>query len=140
MRRDWICREPFKAPVCVAVVQHLQVPCCLVGCLTGSYQQMGRVGSSGRPFDTAIVHKDSVSVKCARGTCFQGLLSWAIRSGQCVCGFTGVITPCQVSAFCFLPLGESAGFSGFLEAGYRDHHLDFEPKESCSRLQWENGC
>lgn len=43
-------------------------------------------------------------------------------------------------SFCFLPLGKSAGFSGFLEAGYRDRHLDFEPKEPCSRLKWENSC
>lgn len=43
------------------------------GHLTGSYQHPERVGSSGRPFDTAVVHKDSFSVKCARDTCFQGL-------------------------------------------------------------------
>ena len=42
------------------------------GCHRNSYQHVKGLGGSGLPFDTAIVQKDSLSVKSAQGLYFQG--------------------------------------------------------------------
>lgn len=83
---EWLCLGTLERPSVRGCAPVPPVPSCLVGASHGSYQHKEGFGSSAQSFDTAIVHKDALSVKYAPGL---GTWSWEIRSGQFTCGFTG---------------------------------------------------
>ena len=116
-RRRSSCQGPFKRPRL-----HGSGPASSSslssggGCPWNSYQCRKGLGGSSSPFDTAIVQKDTLSVKCARGLCFQ-----EFRAGKSDLGRSCMVSLEQSRHARFLPspCWVVCWLSGFLEPGGR---------------------